>query len=193
MKIRILAGTALLALSQWIHAAEVICTDPSINHMIIEDLEVSACLASGIGNINGNPANDSFLLGAGSGLTLVSKTDSANPFNIQINQTSQTGDSSDGTWSVDASLWTTYADAQLGFKLGTGNQPDEWFVYELVAGVTSGTWQFVNAFGTGGGYSHANLYSTETPFVPDPIPVPAAAWLFGSALLGLAGIKRRKA
>jgi hypothetical protein len=25
-----------------------------------------------------------------------------------------------------------------------------------------------------------------------PVPVPAAAWLFGSALIGLAGIKRKK-
>jgi hypothetical protein len=30
------------------------------------------------------------------------------------------------------------------------------------------------------------------PFVISTVPVPAAAWLFGSALIGLAGIKRKK-
>jgi hypothetical protein len=29
--------------------------------------------------------------------------------------------------------------------------------------------------------------------VPSPVPVPAALWLFGSGLLGLAGVGRRKA
>jgi hypothetical protein len=32
-----------------------------------------------------------------------------------------------------------------------------------------------------------------TELTPSPVPIPAAAWLFGSALLGLVGIKRRKA
>lgn len=31
-----------------------------------------------------------------------------------------------------------------------------------------------------------------TPITPNPIPVPAAVWLFGTALIGLAGFSRRK-
>lgn len=42
----------------------------------------------------------------------------------------------------------------------------------------------VQAFSTGGSESFVNG--------PAVVPVPAAAWLFGSALLGLAGLKRRK-
>ncbi len=34
---------------------------------------------------------------------------------------------------------------------------------------------------------------STTPPVTPPVPVPAAAWLFGSALLGLVGAKRRRA
>lgn len=34
---------------------------------------------------------------------------------------------------------------------------------------------------------------TITSYTPQVVPVPAAAWLFGSALLGLTGLKRRKA
>ena len=43
------------------------------------------------------------------------------------------------------------------------------------------------------------VYSGSTPFIanhgnatPSPVPIPAAAWLFGSALVGLVGIGRRK-
>jgi hypothetical protein len=33
---------------------------------------------------------------------------------------------------------------------------------------------------------------SESFVAPSPVPVPAAAWLFGSALLGLAGMKRKR-
>ncbi|MCP5131559.1 MAG: VPLPA-CTERM sorting domain-containing protein [Pseudomonadales bacterium] len=32
---------------------------------------------------------------------------------------------------------------------------------------------------------------TLVTFTPSPVPIPAAAWLFGSALLGLAAVKRK--
>lgn len=40
-----------------------------------------------------------------------------------------------------------------------------------------------------------NFTAAQTSFTPDPtpeVPVPAAAWLFGSGLLGLAGTARRR-
>lgn len=39
----------------------------------------------------------------------------------------------------------------------------------------------------------ANLSFNFAVFTPAPIPVPAAAWLLGSGLLGLVGVARRKA
>jgi hypothetical protein len=42
-------------------------------------------------------------------------------------------------------------------------------------------------FGTG-----ANVIEVDVQIVP-PVPVPAAVWLFGSGLLGLVGVARRKA
>jgi len=50
--------------------------------------------------------------------------------------------------------------------------------------------------GLGGGtiLANAGFLGTSTGnFTVAPVPVPAAAWLFGSALFGLAGIARRKA
>lgn len=49
-------------------------------------------------------------------------------------------------------------------------------------------------FGSLNAAAYANSYSYVTyddSYVP-PVPVPAAAWLFGSGLLGLIGIKRRR-
>lgn len=47
-----------------------------------------------------------------------------------------------------------------------------------------------NAFGAGDYYTYgtATLVSVST----NPVPVPAAAWLFGSALLSIVGLKRRR-
>ena len=41
-----------------------------------------------------------------------------------------------------------------------------------------------------GSLSHATLYGTQR--VPDPVPIPAAAWLLGSGLLGLFALGRRR-
>lgn len=94
-----------------------------------------------------------------------------------------------GTWAIDASYWNSYNAAALGFKFGTGNTADQWFIFDLVVGVTSGDWEFINTFGNGGGLSHTNLYAT-TP--PAQVPEPLGIALFGSALLAL-GLARRSA
>ncbi|MGD8931553.1 MAG: VPLPA-CTERM sorting domain-containing protein [Chromatiales bacterium] len=52
--------------------------------------------------------------------------------------------------------------------------------------VTSGTWSTVDEKGL----SHITFYDTGAPV--SPVPLPAAAWLFGAALLGMAGIARRR-
>jgi len=58
--------------------------------------------------------------------------------------------------------------------------------------VTSNT---VNEFGFGtvsGVVSSNQFYTAQTTYNISPVPLPAAAWLFGSALLGLIGYSRRK-
>ena len=45
------------------------------------------------------------------------------------------------------------------------------------------------------GNNYANFDAQEltiTSYTPSAIPVPAAVWLFGSGLLGLVGVARRK-
>ena len=52
----------------------------------------------------------------------------------------------------------------------------------------AGAWQAIFDFGDGQGPVPTGGVVLATPA---PVPLPAAAWLFGSALLGLAGLARR--
>ena len=59
-----------------------------------------------------------------------------------------------------------------------------WYYFEGMTGTDlSGTWDASVIFG-GSAVSTVNAYSV--------VPVPAAVWLFGSGLLGLIGVARRK-
>ena len=58
------------------------------------------------------------------------------------------------------------------------------FTFAAIPGET----YFANIFGTGGGTVGAGLFGLEIAAVP----IPPALWLFGSGLLGLIGISRRK-
>ena len=183
------AALTLLALSfsGTLSATPIMCgTNPGINHMLIDSSQVSACLDSGSGNISGNPNTDPFLqnaAAAGDYYLISSKSDGVNPFGLGFNVTFKDKNKTLGTWNLDASYWLTNSIGILGFKFGTGNNDDEWFIYELVHGVYSGTFEFVNVYQKGGGLSHTNLYR---------VPEPWNLVLMGIALLGLAGSRRVK-
>jgi hypothetical protein len=167
------------------HSAMISCSDnPALNYMQMDDSQASACLDSGVGNLTGNPANDLFLNGAGSDYQFASKSDDSNPYNLTYGN---------GTWSFDSSFWDDYSDAALGFKFGTGNTPDEWFVFSLQDLVSSGEWAFFygtdNANTTGGGLSHMNLYGKEGSV---SVPEPGTIALLGLGLVGLTLTRRKK-
>jgi hypothetical protein len=50
------------------------------------------------------------------------------------------------------------APGQSASSSARANNPDEWFVYALVNGVSSGNWEFVQDPSQGGGLSHVNLF-----------------------------------
>lgn len=185
---KIAAGSILAGLmfSVSAHGAMISCnSDPTINYMQITDTQASGCLASGVGNLTGNPANDLFLTGtAGSGYELASKSDGGNPYNLSYS-------SDPNEWSFDSSFWNDYSDAALGFKFGTGNQPDEWFVFSLQSLVSSGEWAFIvgsNVDARGDGLSHMNLYGKKGDIT---VPEPGTIALLGLGLVGMT-IARRK-
>jgi hypothetical protein len=65
-----------------------------------------------------------------------------------------------------------------------------WYVFEGIVGQDlSGTWNMDDFEGKD--LSNMSAY-TKTNLPPDFVPVPAAVWLFGSGLLGLVGVARRR-
>jgi hypothetical protein len=174
------AAVALAALSlvESAGAVPVLCEDPAVNHMYIDSATVSSCLAGGSGNINGNAKTDDFLTGEGAGLGLVG-----------IGSASHTQSGSDGTFSLSPGFWEAWNEIAIGFKFGTGNQPDEWFVYMLNPLVSSGDWDFVNMFGKGGGLSHVQLYGKGKR---TQVPEPGTLALLGLGLIGVSCMRRRK-
>ncbi|MCB1700895.1 MAG: VPLPA-CTERM sorting domain-containing protein [Pseudomonadales bacterium] len=131
---------------------------------------------------------------------------STSPFGPATNtadEISITGSLGDGT--LNAGVWAINADTGLldtfyiGFSIGDipvgiGGAPDSPFgtLYpneENPIGV-AGTWRAIYDFGDGEGPVDTGGVLLVTP---SSVPLPAAAWLFGSALLGLGAVKRRKA
>lgn len=161
------------------NAVPLLCEDVAVNHMYVDDSQVSSCLGAGVGNINGNPTTDGFLTGEGSGLGLVG-----------IGSASYTQSGSSGTFSLSSSLWDTWSEIAIGFKFGTGNNPDEWFVYALNPMISSGSWQFVNVFGRGGGLSHIQLYGIPGGTT---VPEPSTLALLGIGMLAAGFARRSKA
>ena len=162
----VLAGALLLAgigLSSSAFGAAVYCNkDTSRNQMSIDSSIVSSCLGAGAGNLTGSTRNDwSLKSAAGADYKSAGKSDGANSF------------------SFDPSFWDNALAGAIGFKFGTGNRPDGWFVFGLGHGASSGSFTFVNHFGRGGGLSPVNLYGVRL------VPEPRSLALLGLGLLGI--------
>ena len=144
------------------------------------------------GTYNGNdpgPSGDGFDVG-GTIFNFVAKENTPGileGMDIGLVVTPDTGNASSGTWSFDPGK---FAPTEFLIVLKAANAPGfaAWIFDGTDANSTSGNWlvAWTNTNGVPHDLSHLSIYA------PTPIPVPAAVWLFGSGLLGLVGVARRK-
>jgi len=117
-------------------------------------------------------------------------------------------DNKNGTWSFDDNPWESFNSLLIvlkGGRSGKGNSSDPadavfWTASLISTDTLSGTWEM-----TSKDLSHMTVYGTNElltlssgiQVAPSSVnlsavPVPAAVWLFASALLGLTSISRQR-
>ena len=175
------------------------------------DSIAAACLDANTNNDSEDALNsgDFFAI---SSWTLLAKIDGGQSDDLIDLDVDSTGNVS-GTFSFDSSIWADNDEiivvlkggvtgsgdvvAEHGKKakhntVGKGNKPAKgvkWSAYLLEQDISDGFWIF--GHGSKGqlkDLSHLTIYGSGTAVVP----VPAAVWLFGSGLLALVAVSRRR-
>lgn len=94
-----------------------------------------------------------------------------------------------GSFTIDENVWDSWDSIFLGLKQG-----NSYAIFELTNMIVSGTWSTTCGKKPCTDLSHYLAFGGDARVItpPNAVPVPAAVWLFGSAIAGLFGTSRRK-
>lgn len=185
MTARVLYAT-LLAASFGAAQANTVTSDacaPGGRDFSVTATTVTACLAAGVGNINGN--NDLFQQAYPGWVFLDGSDNNGGAHNGWLTGAPSLTAGLSGTFNINPLAYATYDRIAIGFKSGEGQLDPDWAVFELADNTLSGSW----AISERQELSHALLYGIGTPTsVPEPGTLP----LIGLAVAGIAVVKRRR-
>lgn len=174
MKGLLVRWIAVLAVAGWagtVQAASMNCTSATAYEL--GNASAAECFS---GN-DTNQIDASFEMFGMDGWVLSEKNDSASGDSTITFSTAPVNGSESGDWEIDSLA----GKSNIVITLKAGNGFGAFLLDQTAAEPLVGAWS------TGKDLSHASIY-----YNVNPVPLPAAAWLFGSALFGLVGIGRRK-
>lgn len=165
------------------------CGNPGIRMASLDSAE--AC-RTGSGNTQGNGSTINGHYGPSwteVGEETVSGASNAALFDIMLTSGSWGTGGAGGTWSIGSNFWNMYEEAVISMHVGNGGgEPDHW-AWTITSMETSGTWNYYNLLGRGGGLSNLKLWGRGTA---EQVPEPNILSVMALGMMGLVICRRKK-
>lgn len=94
-----------------------------------------------------------------------------------------------GNWSINSSFWSAYGMAVITMHVGNGNGNPDYFAWSITPNQLSGTFNYKDLDGRGGGLSNLFLFGSGKPDIR--LPEPNIALLLMVGLCSVFCVRRR--